>query len=131
MKVSNLRRTFPSHNLPELRVGDLAVSVLVHGVDHLVYLLVSDLPRQVHQGKLHLLRWNTALVILAKGPERVLEVGLAVHLLGLLLNDETKVVEVQRASSVVNLVDEILHLHVGGILSRPPHSVLEILNIDP
>jgi hypothetical protein len=35
--------------------------------------------------------------------------------------------KVHGAGAIVDLVDEILHLDVRGILSRPPHRILKLL----
>lgn len=119
---------FPDQSIPELRVTDLPISVLVDGVDHFIDFLVGDLAREVHQHILHLISRNAALVIFTEGSESVLEVSLVVQLLGLLLDDQTEVVEVQGAGPVVNLVDQILDFNICRILACSPESVLEILS---
>ena len=55
------------HHDPELAVVDLAVPVLVHRLDHLVNLLVGDLPWQVCQHELELVGRDAAY----KGRENV------------------------------------------------------------
>ena len=49
-----------AHHDTELGEANLAVPVLVHGVNHLIDLLVGHLPREVHQDKLHLVSGDTA-----------------------------------------------------------------------
>ena len=100
------------HHDPELWEADLAVTIPVHGGDHLRYLLVGDLPGQELQDKLHLLCRNTAwgdnllslskdlikfltFLILTEDPESVLEKCLWISFLALLPQQETKVLAVQ------------------------------------
>ena len=53
---------------------------------------------------------DAPLLVLAEHPERVLEVGLGVHVHDLLLDDKAEVFEVEGGRSVVNLVHHVLHL---------------------
>ena len=99
---------------------DLSIPVLVDSVNHFIDLFVGDLAREMHQHIFHLISRNTTLVIFTEGSEGVLEVSLMVQLLRLLLDDQTEVVEVESASAVVNLVDQILNFHICRILSGSP-----------
>ena len=89
-------------------------------MDHLIDLFVGDLAWEVHQYILHLVSRNAALVIFTEGSECVLEVSLVVQLLRLLLDDQAEVIEVESSRAVVNLVDQILNLNIGGILPCSP-----------
>ena len=62
------------------------------------------------QDKLHLVGRDAPLLVLAEHPERVLEVGLGVHVHDLLLDHKAEVLEVEGGGAVVNLVHHVLHL---------------------
>ncbi len=102
----------PNHD-PELLVVDLAVAVLVDGLDHLVDLLVGDLAGKVGEHKLELVSsdaacvgrvtrvggWVVTLVllptglVLAEDPEDLLEVVLLVTVVDLLVHHEAELGE--------------------------------------
>ena len=63
-----------AHHHSELAVAYLAVSVLVHRLDHILYLRQLDLGRKVLQDEFQFVRWNATFIVLAEHSESLLEI---------------------------------------------------------
>ena len=66
-------------------------------------------------------------IVFTERSECIFEVCLEIKFFVLLLDDHAEVVEVQGSGAIVNLVDEVLNLHICWVLPSPPHCVLEVL----
>ena len=66
-------------------------------------------------------------IVFTERSECILEVCLEIEFFILLLDDHAEIVEVQGSGAIVNLVDQVLHLHICWVLASSPHCVLEVL----
>merc|ERR1711924_206524 len=110
------------HDLDELLVVDLAVTVNIGLADHLVDLLVGQLLAEVGHDVAELSRGDEAVAVLVEHAEGLLELLLGVGVLHLARHQGAELGEVNGAVAVsVDLVDHVLKLGLGGVLAQGAH----------
>mmetsp|Transcript_54403 Transcript_54403/g.161653 ORF Transcript_54403/g.161653 Transcript_54403/m.161653 type:complete len:210 (+) Transcript_54403:166-795(+) len=119
------------HDLDELLVVDLAVTVNVRLADHLVDLLVSQLLAEVGHDVAELSRRDEAVAVLVEDTEGLLELLLGVGVLHLARHERAELGEVNGAVAVgVDLVDHVLQLGLGRVLAERAHHGAKLLGGD-
>merc|ERR1719482_1117653 len=125
------RRSLSHHDLHELLVVDLAVTVNVGLADHLVDLLVGQLLAEVGHDVAQLSRRDEAVAILVEDAEGLLELLLGVGVLHLARHEGAELGEVNRAVAVsIDLVDHVLELSLGRVLAERAHDGAKLLGGD-
>merc|ERR1719181_1347302 len=124
-------RLLGHHDLDELLVVDLAVTVNVRLADHLVDLLVGELLAEVGHDVAKLSRRDEAVAVLVEDAEGLLELLLGVRVLHLAGHQGAELREVNGAVAVgIDLVDHVLQLRLGRVLAERAHDGAELLGGD-
>merc|ERR1719478_1408185 len=124
-------RLLGHHDLDELLVVDLAVTVNVGLADHLVDLLVGELLAEVGHDVAELSRRDEAVAVLVEDAEGLLELLLRVGVLHLAGHEGAELGEVNGAVAVgIDLVDHVLQLSLGRVLAERAHDGAELLGGD-
>merc|ERR1711924_258558 len=119
------------HDLDELLVVDLAVTVNVRLADHLVDLLVGQLLAEVGHDVAELRRRDEAVAVLVEDAEGLLELLLGVGVLHLARHERAELGEVDRAVAVgIDLVDHVLELRLGRVQAERAHHGAKLLGSD-
>jgi hypothetical protein len=115
------------HDLGELVVVDLAVSVDVRLAQHLGELVVGESLAEVLEDVAQLIAGDEAVLILVEDAELVVGAGVA-HLAG---EEDEELVEVDGAAAVgVHLRHHLLQLRLRGALPQRPHHRAQLLARD-
>merc|ERR1719217_1112082 len=119
------------HDLDELLVVDLAVTVNVGLADHLVDLLVGQLLAEVGHDVAQLSRRDEAVAVLVEDAERLLQLLLRVRVLHLARHEGAELREVNGAVAVgIDLVDHVLQLSLRRVLAERAHHGAQLLGGD-
>jgi len=119
------------HHLDELLVVDLAITIDISLADHLIDLLVGELLAEVCHDVAELGGGDETIAVLVEDLERLLDLLLGVGVLHLARHHGQELGEVDGAIAIsVNLVDHVLQLSLGGVLSQRPHDGSELLGGD-
>jgi hypothetical protein len=119
------------HHLDELLVVDLAIAIDISLTDHLVDLLIGQLLAEVGHDVAELGSGDETILVLVEHPERLLELFLRVGVLHLASHEVEELREVDGAIAVsINLVDHVLKLSLGWILTQRTHDSSQLLGCD-
>merc|ERR1712199_141159 len=119
------------HDLDELLVVDLAVTVNVGLAEHLIDLLVGELLAEVGHDVAQLGSGDEAVAVLVEDLEGLLDLLLGVRVLHLAGHEGEELGEIDGAVAVsVDLVDHVLELSLSGVLAQGAHDGAKLLGGD-
>merc|ERR1719506_895979 len=119
------------HHLHELLVVDLTISIDICLTDHLVNLLICQLLAQVGHDVTQLSSRDKPVAIAVKDLEGFNELLLRVCVLHLTCHERQELREVNGSVTIsVDLVDHILELSLGRVLTKGTHDCAQLLGGD-
>jgi len=122
---ANLRR---HHHLNELLVVDLTITIDISLTNHLIDLIIGELLAEVRHDVTELSSGDVTVAILVEDLESLLDFLLRVCVLHLASHHGQELSEVDRAVTIgVDLIDHILQLSLGGVLTERSHHGTELL----
>merc|ERR1719329_2070341 len=117
------------HHLHKLLVVDLTINICL--TDHLVDLLVSQLLAQVGHDMAQFCCADETIAITIKDLECLNELLLGVSVLHLSRHKRQELGEINGSVSIsIHLIDHVLQLSFGGILSQRAHHSSQLLGCD-
>merc|ERR1712057_40607 len=124
-------RLLGHHDLDELLVVELAITINISLTDHLVDLLVGGLLAEVGHDVTELSSGDEAVAVLVEDLEGLLDLLLGVGVLHLLSHEVEELGEVDGAGAIgIDLIDHVVELSLGGVLAEGAHDSAQLLRGD-
>ena len=129
--IRGLRSSLGHHHADELLVVDVTVAIDVSLADHLVDLLVRELLTQVGHDVTQLGGGDETVAVAVEDLEGLNELLLSVRVLHFASHEREELGEVNGTVAIgIDLIDHVLQLGLGGVLSERSHDGAQLLRGD-